>query len=150
MNDTKWGELDFLVIDMPPGTGDIVLSIAQNYPSAKALIVITPQQMALADGRKSGKMFEATNIEILGVVENMSWFTPEKHPDEKYRLFGSGGGKQLAAELNTPLLAQIPLISDVCDLSDSGKTVFSSAQPEILKIFERLAARVSELVGIAK
>lgn len=150
MNDTKWGELDFLVIDMPPGTGDICLTIAQNYPSAKALIVITPQQMAVADGRKSGKLFQSTNIDILGVVENMSWFTPEKHPDEKYLLFGSGGGRQLADELDVPLLSQIPLISDVCELSDAGKTVFSSAHPLVLKTFENLAVSIQTSVSVSE
>lgn len=104
LENTVWGELDYLVIDMPPGTGDICITLSQKLPQAKAIIVITPQQMAIADGRKAANMFKANgiNIEILGVVENMSWFTPEKHPDEKYYLFGNGGGIELAKELSCP------------------------------------------------
>lgn len=145
LENTLWGELEFLVIDMPPGTGDICITLSQKIPRAKAIIVITPQQMAIADGRKAANMFKANgiDIEILGVVENMSWFTPEKHPDEKYILFGEGGGKQLADEIDAPLLAQIPLVSDVCNLADSGKTIFASNNANIVNAFEDLAKKIS-------
>ena len=137
---TNWGELDFLIVDMPPGTGDISITIAQKLPDSKAIIVITPQQLAVSDGRKAANMFKASgiDIEVTGVVENMSWFTPEKHPDEKYYLFGAGGGEQLAKELGVPLLAQIPLGSDVCELSDNGKSVFLSTDQGIYKAYENL------------
>lgn len=147
LENTVWGELDYLVIDMPPGTGDICITLSQKLPQAKAIIVITPQQMAIADGRKAANMFKANgiNIEILGVVENMSWFTPEKHPDEKYYLFGNGGGIELAKELSCPLLAEIPLVSDVCELGDTGKTVFASNSKLIVEAFEKLVNKVEQV-----
>jgi ATP-binding protein involved in chromosome partitioning len=147
IENTQWGELDYLLIDMPPGTGDINITLTQKLPQSKALIIITPQQMAIADGRKAAHMFrtQGIDIEVLGVVENFSWFTPEKHPDEKYRLFGEGGGNQLANEINAPLLAQIPLVSDVCNLSDTGKTIFASSNSLIVKAFEDLAEKINLL-----
>jgi ATP-binding protein involved in chromosome partitioning len=146
LENTLWGELEFLIIDMPPGTGDICITLAQKLPNAKALIVVTPQQMAIADGRKAANMFKANgiDIEVLGVVENMSWFTPEKHPDEKYLLFGKGGGKQLAKELGVPLLAEIPLVSDVCELGDTGKTIFASSNSLIVNAFEELVNKIKK------
>ncbi len=150
LENTVWGELEFLVIDMPPGTGDICITLAQKIPQAKALIVITPQQMAIADGRKAANMYRANgiDIEIIGVIENMSWFTPEKHPDEKYIIFGEGGGNQLAQEINAPLLAQIPLVSDVCSLADTGKTIFMSSNSVIVKAFEELANTICKVTTI--
>ncbi|MCU4164339.1 P-loop NTPase [Marinilabiliaceae bacterium A049] len=146
LENTVWGELDYLVIDMPPGTGDICITLSQKLPQAKAIIVITPQQMAVADGRKAANMFktEKIDIEILGIVENMSWFTPEKHPDEKYYLFGNGGGIELAKELRCPLLTEIPLVSDVCELGDTGKTVFASNSKLIVQAFEKLVNKISK------
>lgn len=143
---TDWGKLDYLIVDMPPGTGDICITIAQKLPQSKAIIVITPQQMAIDDGRKAANMYriEGVKITILGIVENMSYFIPEKHPDEKYLLFGKGGGEQLATELNVPLLVQIPLVSDVCDLGDSGKTIFASSNEIIIEVFENLVEKISE------
>lgn len=150
LENTIWGELDFLVIDMPPGTGDICITLAQKLPQAKALIVVTPQEMAIADGRKAATMFKANGIDIdvLGVIENMSWFTPEKHPDERYMLFGQGGGQKLAKEIGVPLLAQIPLVSDVCDLGDTGKTIFASNSITIVKAFEKLVNQIGELTSV--
>ncbi len=146
IENTNWGMLDHLVIDMPPGTGDISITLAQKFPRAKAIVVITPQQMALADGRKAAKMFmsKGINIPVIGVIENMSYFVPEKHPDEKYELFGKGGGQQLAKEIKAPLLAQIPLVSDVCKLSDSGKTIFSSSNKIIVDAFQTIAEKVQQ------
>ncbi len=146
LENTVWGELEYLVIDMPPGTGDICITLTQKLPQAKAIIVVTPQQMAIADGRKAGNMFKAegVDIEILGIVENMSWFTPEKHPDEKYMLFGQGGGNELAKELSCPLLAQIPLVSDVCEIGDSGKTIFASNNETVVQAFEDLMNKIVE------
>lgn len=149
LEDTRWGTLDYLVIDMPPGTGDINIAIAQKLPQAKAIIVTTPQQVAIADARKAGSLFRAKGIDvnIMGVVENMSWFTPEKHPHEKYFLFGKGGGEQLAKELDVNLLGQIPLVSDVCELGDNGKTIFNSKSKVVAQAFETLAGKVLENTG---
>lgn len=141
IENTTWGELDYLIVDLPPGTGDISITLAQLLAQAKSIIVVTPQEMAIADGRKAASMFNSNgiNIDILGIVENMSWFTPEKHLDEKYFLFGNGGGKKLANDFGVPLLAQIPLVSDVCNLGDMGKTVFNSSNALIGNIFQDLA-----------
>jgi ATP-binding protein involved in chromosome partitioning len=138
---TQWGPLDFLVIDMPPGTADIAITVTQKLPQSKGIVVITPQQMAVADGRKAARMLtsDKINIPILGIVENMSWFVPEKHPEEKYQLFGEGGGQQLADEYHVPLLAQIPMVSGVCDLGDKGQSVFASRHKTILHAFQSLA-----------
>ena len=146
IEDTMWGELDYLIFDLPPGTGDVAITLAQKLPHAKSLIVITPQQVAVADGRKAARMFTTHGVEIpiLGVIENMSYFVPEKHPDEKYMLFGQGGGKQLAKELNAPLLAQIPLVSDVCELGDTGKTIFASTNTIVVDAFKDLANRINQ------
>jgi ATP-binding protein involved in chromosome partitioning len=147
LQDTNWGTLDFLVVDMPPGTGDISITVAQKLPGAKAIIVITPQKMAVADGRRAAKMFSAKglNVEVTGVVENMSYFIPEKHPDERYTLFGQGGGKALSEELNVPLLAEIPLVADVCELGDSGETVFASGSKIIIESFSHLTTKVADV-----
>lgn len=147
VENTDWGELEYLVIDMPPGTGDICITLTRKLPRAKALMVTTPQKMAVADGRKAANMFKANgiDIEILGVVENMSCFTPEKHPDEKYYLFGRGGGIQLAEEISSSVLAEIPLVSDFCELGDTGNTVFASENPVVVKAFEKLANTIKQV-----
>lgn len=144
ITDTQWGELDTLVIDMPPGTGDINITIAQDLRQAKALIVITPQQLAVADGRKAASMFsnKGFNTPILGVVENMSWFTPTNHPNERYFIFGKGGGKQLADEFNTPLLGQIPMVLDIEQMTDEGKNIFLSQNKTVLQPFESLTNNI--------
>lgn len=114
ISDADWGELDYFVIDMPPGTSDIHLTLVQQLAISGVVIVSTPQQVALADARKGISMFtgEKVNVPILGLVENMAWFTPEKHPDERYYIFGREGGVKLAQELGVKLLAQIPLVVD--------------------------------------
>lgn len=114
ISDADWGELDYFVIDMPPGTSDIHLTLVQQLAITGVVIVSTPQQVALADARKGISMFtgEKVNVPILGLVENMAWFTPEKHPDERYYIFGREGGVKLAQELGVKLLAQIPLVVD--------------------------------------
>lgn len=125
ISDTWWGELDFFLIDLPPGTSDIHLTTVQTLDLDGAVVVTTPQEVALADARKGVEMFrnEKINVPVLGIVENMAWFTPMPHPDEKYYIFGNGGGKRLAEELNVPLLAQIPLVAEICEKSDSGTPV---------------------------
>lgn len=125
ITDADWGELDYFLIDMPPGTSDIHLTLVQTLAITGAVIVTTPQQVALADARKGIAMFtgDKVNVPILGLVENMAWFTPEKHPDERYYIFGSEGGVRLANELNVRLLAQIPVVGSICEHGDGGEPV---------------------------
>ncbi|MBS2099341.1 Mrp/NBP35 family ATP-binding protein [Carboxylicivirga linearis] len=149
IEDTKWGELDFLLIDMPPGTGDIAITMAQDIKKAKALIVITPQQLAVADGRKAGYMFSNPHVQtpVLGIIENMAWFTPANHPDERYFIFGKGGGQQLADELNAPLIGQIPLVMEIEETSDSGKNIFLTDTPSVHKAFQELTNNILKKVN---
>lgn len=122
ITDALWGDLDYFIIDMPPGTSDIHLTLVQTLPITGVVIVTTPQEVALADARKGIAMFkeDKINVPVLGIVENMSWFTPESHPDEKYYLFGNGGGVKLAEKLGVPLLVQIPLVANICENADNG------------------------------
>jgi ATP-binding protein involved in chromosome partitioning len=120
-----WGELDYFVIDMPPGTSDIHLTLVQTLGITGVVIVSTPQEVALADARKGIAMFmgEKVNVPVLGMVENMAWFTPEQHPEERYYIFGNGGAVRLADELGIELLAQIPLVAAVGEHNDSGSPI---------------------------
>lgn len=120
-----WGELDYFVIDMPPGTSDIHLTLVQTLGITGAVIVSTPQEVALADARKGIAMFtgEKVNVPVLGIVENMAWFTPEKHPDERYYIFGDGGAVRLAQAMGIELLAQIPLVAAVGEHNDAGRPI---------------------------
>jgi ATP-binding protein involved in chromosome partitioning len=120
-----WGELDFLIVDLPPGTSDIHLTLVQETAVTGAIIVTTPQQVALADAIKGIAMFksEKINVPVLGLVENMSWFTPAELPNNKYFIFGKEGGKKLAGKTGVPLLGQIPLIQSICESSDKGEPV---------------------------
>ncbi len=121
-NDTTWPPLDFLIIDLPPGTGDIQLTLVQTVPVTGAVLVTTPQEVAVVDAVKAMNMFllPQVNVPILGVVENMSWFTPAELPDNKYLIFGKGGGERLAKESNAKLLGQVPLVQSVREGGDSG------------------------------
>ena len=125
IEDGDWGELDYFLIDMPPGTSDIHLTLVQTLGITGVVIVSTPQEVALADARRGIAMFtgEKVNVPVLGIVENMAWFTPEPHPDERYYIFGNGGAQRLAEELNVELLAQIPLVAAVGEHSDSGEPI---------------------------
>ena len=122
ITDTNWGELDYFLIDMPPGTSDIHLTLVQTLPITGVVVVSTPQEVALADARKGIAMFtgDKVNVPILGLVENMAWFTPLQHPEEKYFIFGNGGGVRLAEEMGVDLLAQVPLVADICGNGDAG------------------------------
>ena len=123
ITDAWWGDLDYFLIDMPPGTSDIHLTLVQTLPITGVVIVTTPQEVALADARKGVAMFtdEKINVPVLGIVENMAWFTPAAHPDEKYFIFGKDGGLELAKKLNVKLLAQIPLVAGICEKADNGE-----------------------------
>ncbi len=125
ITDADWGELDYFVIDMPPGTSDIHLTLVQTLAITGVVVVSTPQQVALADARKGIAMFtgEKINVPILGLVENMAWFTPEQHPDERYYIFGREGGVELARELGVRLLAQIPIVGSICERGDGGEPI---------------------------
>jgi len=149
INDADWGELDYLLIDLPPGTSDIHLTLVQTVPVTGALIVTTPQKVALADAMKGLAMFKQPqiNVPVLGVVENMAYFTPEELPDNKYFIFGKDGGKNLAEKFDVPLLSQIPLVQSIRESGDSGL-------PAILKegvtatAFRELAESVARQVAI--
>ncbi len=143
-----WGPLDFLLIDMPPGTGDIHISLVQEIPMEGAVIVTTPQAVALADVEKGVNMFRNKSIDrpIFGLVENMAWFTPEEHPDEKYFIFGRNGGAEMAAELGVELLGQIPLVQSIRECGDAGEPAALSNRPDGLA-FIQLATRLAEKLG---
>lgn len=144
IGEVQWGDLDYFILDTPPGTSDIHLTLLQTLGITGAIIVSTPQQVALADARKGISMYlnEKVNVPILGLVENMAWFTPAELPENKYYIFGKEGCKQLAEELNVPLLAQIPLIQSVCETGDKGEpAVLNPASPEGIA-FMSLAAKV--------
>lgn len=125
ITEADWGELDYFVIDMPPGTSDIHLTLVQTLGITGAVVVSTPQEVALADARKGINMFmsDKVNVPILGLVENMAWFTPAAHPDEQYYIFGKEGGKKLADKLGVQLLGQIPLVASICRSGDDGMPV---------------------------
>ncbi len=125
IEEADWGELDYFLIDMPPGTSDIHLTLVQTLGITGVVIVSTPQEVALADARRGIAMFtgEKVNVPVLGIVENMAWFTPEKHPDERYYIFGEGGASRLAKELGVELLAEIPLVAAVGRHSDEGTPI---------------------------
>ena len=122
ISDAWWGDLDYFLIDMPPGTSDIHLTLVQTLPITGVVVVTTPQEVSLADARKGIAMVqeEKVNVPVLGLVENMSWFTPAPHPEERYYIFGQGGGERLAEEMGVKLLAQIPLVADICSDADNG------------------------------
>lgn len=144
----KWQELDFLLIDMPPGTGDIHISLVQDIPMDGAVIVTTPQAVALADVEKGVDMFKNKNInrKIYGLVENMAWFTPEELPNNKYYIFGQNGGIEMAKKYDIPLLGQIPIVQSIRECGDSGEPAALSSRPDGLAFLE-LARTLVEAVN---
>lgn len=148
IEEADWGELDYFLIDMPPGTSDIHLTLVQTLAITGVVVVTTPQEVALADARKGISMFvgDKVNVPVLGLVENMAWFTPEKHPDEKYYIFGNGGGCRLAQEAGVPLLAQIPLVGSVCSGGDAGAPVALDGDTITGNAFAHLAHEVIDAV----
>ena len=137
--DADWGELDFMIVDLPPGTGDVHLTLVQNVPLTGVVVVSTPQEVALADARKGINMFrmDSLKVPVLGIVENMAWFTPEELPDNKYYIFGQDGAKMLSETMNVPLLAQIPLIQSVRESGDVGRPAVLQDNTLSSKIFDQ-------------
>ena len=145
--DADWGELDYFILDTPPGTSDIHLTLLQTLSIAGAVIVSTPQQVALADARKGVDMYrnEKVNVPILGLIENMAWFTPAELPENRYYIFGRDGVKQLAEELQVPLLAQIPLVQGICESGDAGEPAALHEEAPTGQAFLSLAQAVATL-----
>lgn len=147
--DAHWGELDFLLIDLPPGTGDIHLSIMQALPVTGAIVVSTPQEIALADARKGVAMFqqEAINVPVLGIVENMAYFTPAELPENKYYIFGKDGAKNLAEDMNVPFLGALPLVQSIREAGDVGRPAALQTSTPLESSFEEITRNsVQELV----
>ena len=144
IGDADWGELDYFLIDLPPGTSDIHLTIVQTLALTGAVVVSTPQEVALADCRKGIDMFqnEKINVPVLGLVENMAWFTPAELPQNKYYLFGREGVKNLSEELNIPLLAQIPVVQGICEQGDNGEPIVRNYDSMVGPAFLSLAQAV--------
>ncbi len=151
VNDVLWPELDFLVVDLPPGTGDVQLTLVQTVPVTGVVLVTTPQEVALADAVKAMNMFmmESINVPILGVVENMAWFTPAELPENKYFIFGEGGGKKLARESRSVLLGQIPIVQGIREGGDTGKpAILQKDNPIVAEAFETVAKNTLRQIGI--
>ncbi len=146
--DTWWDELDYLFIDLPPGTGDIHLTLVQNVPLTGALVVTTPQEVALADARKAVGMFrmDSVKVPVLGMIENMSWFTPAELPHNKYYIFGRDGGSRLASQIGVPLLGQIPLIQSIRESGDVGRPAVLQENTSGSEAFDALAVQFEERI----
>jgi len=149
--DADWGELDYMIVDLPPGTGDIHLSLVQAVPVTGAIVVTTPQEVALADARKGVAMFKmpGINVPVLGIIENMAWFTPEELPENKYYIFGKDGGKNLAENFNVPLLAQVPLIQSIRECGDIGRPAALNEFTLQGKAFVEMAKSLAQQVAIS-
>jgi len=142
--DADWGELDFMLIDLPPGTGDIHLSIMQSLPITGAVVVSTPQAVALADAKKGVSMFlsDSIRVPVIGIIENMAFFTPEELPNNKYYIFGAGGAKNLAEDLNVPFLGEVPLVQSIREAGDYGRPAALQTSSVIEKVFEEITRNV--------
>jgi ATP-binding protein involved in chromosome partitioning len=148
MKDSDWGNLDFLVIDMPPGTGDIQLTLAQSYPVRGIVTVTTPQKVATADVRRASMMYrqDKLTIPLLGIVENMAYFSPEDCPDHKYYIFGKGATDELAKELEIPILGRVPIVEKVVESGDNGKPITLEGDGIIVDVFMEIAQNVVKRV----
>ncbi len=147
--DAHWGELDYMLIDLPPGTGDIHLSLVGTVPLSGAVIVSTPQEVALADAKKGVGMFklDSINVPVLGLVENMSYFTPAELPENKYYIFGKEGAQKLAEQLNVPLLGEIPLVQSICESGDAGRPAVLQEGTATGEAFETLTENLIKAVA---
>jgi ATP-binding protein involved in chromosome partitioning len=149
-NDADWGEIDYMVVDLPPGTGDIHLTVTQTFPVTGVVIVTTPQNVALSDAKKAIGMFKmsAIDVPILGIVENMSYFTPAELSGPKYYIFGQGGGQKLASQLEVPFLGEIPLIKGISDSGDAGEPIVLEVNSATAKAFIKMAKSIAQQVAI--
>lgn len=149
MQEVEWGELDYLILDLPPGTGDIQLTIVQTVPLTGAIVVSTPQTVALDDARKGVAMFSKVNVPVLGIVENMAYFVPEDMPEKKYYIFGKHGARKLAQKLEVPFLGEVPLRKDVRKTSDDGTPIVADNPGSASSIvFKEIANRVQQTLAI--
>ncbi len=149
LTDVEWGELDYLVVDMPPGTGDAALTLTQQAPLSGAVIVTTANDLSLVDARKGLKMFEKVDVPVLGIVENMSYFTPPELPDKRYYLFGKGGGRRTAEELGVEFLGEVPIDPRIVEFGDAGKPIVLAApDAEAATAFRQLAGTVARRLSV--
>lgn len=149
-NDADWGALDYLIVDMPPGTGDIHITVSQTYPISGAVIVTTPQHVAIADAIKGIGMYkmEGINVPILGIVENMAYFIPAEFPDHKYFIFGKDGGKRLAEENKITFLGEVPLVKAVSDAGDNGFPIVLDTDEAVSEAYKSIAGKVAQELSI--
>lgn len=147
LSDADWGVLDFLIIDLPPGTGDIQLTLAQSYSVSGAVVVTTPQKVAFADVKRAAGMFkqDKLTIPLLGLVENMAYFSPEDMPEKKYFIFGQGHGEQFARELGIPLLGQIPIVEQIAASGDNGSPIALDSSSPVAQAFDAVAASIEKM-----
>ena len=150
ISDVYWEELDYLVIDLPPGTGDVHLTMVQTVPVTGVVIVSTPQAVAAADARKAIMMFkqQQINVPILGIVENMAYFTPQELPNNKYYIFGQGGARKMAEQFDLPFLGEIPLVQSIREGGDRGVPAVMDDEPITREAFSNLAKRVAQNIAI--
>lgn len=149
LNDTEWGELDYLIMDLPPGTGDIQLTIVQTVPLTGAIVVSTPQEVALADARKGVAMFKKVNVPVLGIIENMAYFTPPELPENKYYIFGQGGARKLAEKLDVPFLGEIPIDQAVREGGDEGLPIVLKDEKSLSAVaFQDVAEKSAQQISI--
>jgi ATP-binding protein involved in chromosome partitioning len=146
--DADWGELDFMLLDLPPGTGDIHLSIVQSLPITGVVVVSTPQAVALADAKKGVSMFtsDSINVPVLGIIENMAYFTPEELPENKYYIFGKEGAKNLAEDLNVSFLGEVPIVQSIREAGDYGRPAALQEGSVIEKVFQEITRNVVQEV----
>ena len=149
LSDGEWGELDYLIVDMPPGTGDAALTLTQQAPLSGAVIVTTANELALIDARKGLKMFEKVQVPVLGIVENMAYFTPPDLPDRRYYLFGEGGARRAAEELGVDYLAEVPIDPRIVEAGDAGRPILVEApESEAARAFVDLAGKVARKLAV--
>jgi len=151
MEEVEWGELDYMVLDLPPGTGDIQLTIVQTVPLTGAVIVSTPQNVALDDARKGVAMFRKVDVPVLGIIENMACFIPPDMPEKKYYIFGKHGARKLAQKMEVPFLGEIPIEENIRDTSDKGEPIVSADQAsKSAEVFIEISNRVQQVLALRK
>ncbi len=151
ITDTIWGKLDYLILDMPPGTGDVHITMTQTVPMTGAIIVTTPQQVAVADARKAISMYrlDSMKVPIIGLVENMAYFSPSELPENKYYLFGKDGGKKLAEEYEIPFLGEVPLIQNIMQSAEDGLPPVNSSDQQIIEVYKKIAENAARYIAIS-